>query len=112
MLELRQDDLRAFLSCGNGIARRSLTSVRLTRYLCLALFSALLFSQDSPELQDTPAIKQTMPKLLYKVEPEYTEAARRAGISGKALLSIVVDVDGHPKDIKVVSPLTAGLAEQ
>jgi TonB family protein len=82
------------------------------QYLCLALFPALAFPQAAPNLRDTPAIKDTPPKLLYKVEPEYTNQARKAGLSGKALLSLVVDIDGRPKDIKVVSPLADGLAEQ
>jgi TonB family protein len=109
----QRHSLRAFINCGSGPAQPAFTGGRQTgRYLCLALLPALLFSQEIPNLQDTPAIKSTPPKLLYKVEPEYTETARRAGVSGKALLSVVVDVDGHPKDIKVISPLTAGLAEQ
>jgi TonB family protein len=113
MPETQRHYLRAFINFGSGLARPALTAGRQTGpYLCLALLPALLFAQESPNLQDTPAIKWTPPKLLYKVEPEYTETARRAGISGKALLSLVVDVDGHPKDIKVISPLTAGLAEQ
>jgi TonB family protein len=91
-----------------------MTRRQTCRYLCLVLFPALLFAQDAPDLQDTPATKDTdtLPKLLYKVEPEYTNQARSSGLSGKALLSLVVDVDGRPKDIKVVSPLAAGLAEQ
>ena len=91
-----------------------MTRRQTRRYFCLALFPALLFAQDAPDLQDTPAAKDThtSPKLLYKVEPEYTNQARSAGLSGKALLSLVVDVDGRPKDIKVASPLAAGLAEQ
>jgi TonB family protein len=89
-----------------------MTASQTCRYLCLALFPALLLAQETPNLQDTPAIKDTPPKLLYKVEPEYTDQARRAGISGKALLSLVVDVDGRPKEIKVLSPLANGLAEQ
>ncbi|MGI9075028.1 MAG: TonB family protein [Bryobacteraceae bacterium] len=89
-----------------------MTRRQTCRYLWLALFPALLFAQDAPTLQDSPATKDTLPKLLYKVEPEYTNQARSAGLSGKALLSAVVDVDGRPKDIKVVSPLADGLAEQ
>jgi TonB family protein len=91
-----------------------MTGRQTCRYLCLAVFPALLFAQDAPDLQETPATKDaiTLPKLLYKVEPEYTNQARSAGLSGKALLSVVVDVDGRPQDIKVVSPLADGLAGQ
>lgn len=89
-----------------------MTRRQTCRCLCLTSFAALLFAQDAPDLQNTPATNYTPPKLLYKVEPEYTSKARSAGLSGKALLSLVVDVDGHPKDIKVISPLADGLAEQ
>ena len=49
------------------------------------------------------------PKLVYKIEPEYTEAARNAKISGRVVLSMIVDVSGTPGQIKVVSGLDSGL---
>jgi TonB family protein len=89
-----------------------MTRRQTRRYLCFAFLPALLFAQDAPALQGTAAPEVTLPKVLYKVEPEYTNQVRSAGLSGKALLSAVVDVDGRPKDIKVVSPLADGLTEQ
>ena len=52
------------------------------------------------------------PTLISKTEPEYSEEARKAKYSGSVLLSIVVGVDGLPRDIKVVRPLGLGLDEK
>ena len=52
------------------------------------------------------------PTLLSKAEPEYSEQARQAKYSGTVLLSIVVDPNGMPRDIKVVRPLGMGLDEK
>jgi len=52
------------------------------------------------------------PTLISKTEPEYSEEARKAKYSGTVLLSIVVDVNGLPRDIKVVRPLGLGLDEK
>ena len=52
------------------------------------------------------------PQLISKTEPEYSEEARKAKYSGSVLLSIVVDANGLPRDIKVVRPLGLGLDEK
>jgi TonB family protein len=52
------------------------------------------------------------PALVSKVEPEYSEEARRAKYSGTVLLSVVVDEHGIPQDIHVVRPLGLGLDEK
>lgn len=52
------------------------------------------------------------PVLISKVDPEYSEEARKAKFSGEVLLSIVVDEHGLPRDIKVVRPLGLGLDEK
>ena len=49
------------------------------------------------------------PRVVYKVEPQYTEDARNAKISGTVLLSIVVDAAGNPGNIQVVRGLDPGL---
>jgi protein TonB len=54
----------------------------------------------------------SQPVLLVKVEPEYSEEARKAKYSGTVLLSIVVDATGMPRDIKVTRPLGLGLDEK
>jgi periplasmic protein TonB len=52
------------------------------------------------------------PVLVSKVEPEYSEEARKAKFSGAVLLSLVVDSNGVPRDIHVVRQLGLGLDEK
>lgn len=52
------------------------------------------------------------PELLSKVEPEYSEEARKAKFQGTVLISLIVDQSGHPYDIRVVRPLGLGLDEK
>ena len=54
----------------------------------------------------------TAPLLVSKVEPAYSDEARKAKYSGTVLLSIVVDGRGVPRDIRVVRPLGLGLDEK
>jgi len=54
----------------------------------------------------------SQPVLVTKVEPEYSEEARKAKFSGSVLLQIVVDATGIPRDIRVVRPLGLGLDEK
>jgi periplasmic protein TonB len=49
------------------------------------------------------------PKVVYKVEPQYTDEAKQAKISGTVLLSIVIDASGNPGNIEVVKGLDPGL---
>ncbi|MBV9265496.1 MAG: TonB family protein [Acidobacteriaceae bacterium] len=52
------------------------------------------------------------PQILSKVEPEYSEEARKAKYQGTVVLSIVVDEHGMPRDIRVIRPLGLGLDEK
>ncbi|MFN3322071.1 MAG: energy transducer TonB [Bryobacteraceae bacterium] len=52
------------------------------------------------------------PVPIYKVEPEYSEEARKAKFQGTVLLSIVVDEKGQTQNIKVLRPLGLGLDEK
>ncbi len=54
----------------------------------------------------------SQPVLVTKIEPEYSEDARKAKYSGTVLLQIVVDEHGMPRDIHVVRPLGLGLDEK
>ena len=51
------------------------------------------------------------PALIFKVEPDYSEEARKAKLQGTVLLAIVVDAGGKTGDIRVVRPLGKGLDE-
>jgi TonB family protein len=53
----------------------------------------------------------TAPRATYTPEPEFSEAARKAGYQGTCLLSLIVDSDGKPRDISVVHKLGMHLDE-
>jgi TonB family protein len=52
------------------------------------------------------------PAVLFKVDPEYSEEARKAKYSGTVLLSVIVDSEGRARDIHVVKSLGMGLDEK
>jgi protein TonB len=52
------------------------------------------------------------PVVLFKVDPEYSEEARKAKYSGTVVLQLVVDAAGKAQNIKVVRSLGLGLDEK
>jgi len=54
----------------------------------------------------------TAPSLLYKVEPEYSEEARKAKYQGTVILYVEVDPSGHAVNPRVVRSLGLGLDEK
>jgi TonB family protein len=52
------------------------------------------------------------PVLIYKVEPDYTDQARKARYQGTVLLRLVIDERGEPKEIRVIRTLGLGLDEK
>lgn len=52
------------------------------------------------------------PVLVYRVEPEYTEEARKAKYQGTVVLHAVVDADGTVRQVRVVRSLGLGLDEK
>lgn len=52
------------------------------------------------------------PTILSKVEPEYSEEARKAKWQGTVVLSLVVDDQGRPQALKVVRSLGLGLDQK
>ena len=54
----------------------------------------------------------TEPVLLWKIEPEYTDEARRAKIQGTVVLHIEVDTRGQAQNITVRQSLGLGLDER
>jgi TonB family protein len=55
-------------------------------------------------------VSQPIP--LFKVEPEYSEEARKAKHQGTVVLSIIIDEQGLPRNFRVVRPLGLGLDEK
>src|SRR5580658_2493673 len=54
----------------------------------------------------------SQPAVSFKVDPEYSEEARKAKYSGAVMLSIIVDAEGKARDIHVVKSLGMGLDEK
>lgn len=54
----------------------------------------------------------TMPSVIFKRDPEYTEAAQKAGIRGAVVLNVVVGPDGVPRDPHISRSLTPELDQR
>ena len=59
-----------------------------------------------------PGTKITPPMLVFKVEPEFSEEARKAKYQGTVLLAIEVDTRGHAQNLRVLRGLGLGLDER
>ena len=51
------------------------------------------------------------PRVLYRVDPDYTVEAKDAKIEGAVLLAVVIYADGTARDITVLKGIDAGLDE-
>ena len=49
------------------------------------------------------------PRVLYQPNPSFSDPARKAKYQGTMTMGLIVDQDGHPKNIHILSPLGAGL---
>jgi TonB family protein len=83
-------------------------SFPLTLAACVALAQAPAPIPDVVRIG--PGVKT--PKLLSKIEPEYSPMARAEGIEGMVLLDVIVDEHGRATNISVISPLGFGLDER
>jgi periplasmic protein TonB len=52
------------------------------------------------------------PKLIYAVDPEFSDEARRAKFQGTCVVTLVVDAEGNPQRVHVVGHLGMGLDER
>ncbi len=52
------------------------------------------------------------PVVLYKVDPDYSEKALEKKLAGTVVLHLVVDSQGHARDISVLKSLGLGLDEK
>ena len=52
------------------------------------------------------------PVVLHSVEAEFSDEARRAKYQGVCLISLIVDAQGNPQNIRVARPLGMGLDEK
>ena len=54
----------------------------------------------------------TQPTVIFQVEPEYSEEARKAKFQGTVVLYVIIDEKGLPRQLKVVRALGLGLDEK
>jgi len=54
----------------------------------------------------------TPPRVIYQTDPEFSEEARKAKYQGTCVLGLVVDENGRPTNIRVLSALGMGLDEK
>lgn len=64
-----------------------------------------------PETQATRGVFLA-PVLLVKIEPAYSEEARKGKVQGTVVLLVEIDANGRPRDIRVRRPLGFGLEER
>ena len=53
-----------------------------------------------------------LPQVLWKIEPEYSEEARKVRHQGTVMLALEVDSEGRPRNIRVIRSLGMGLDER
>ncbi|WP_263359766.1 energy transducer TonB [Acidicapsa ligni] len=54
----------------------------------------------------------TAPKVIYSVEAEFSDEARRAKYEGEVTISLIVDAQGNPQNVRVAHALGMGLDEK
>jgi TonB family protein len=54
----------------------------------------------------------TAPKVIYKIDPSYTDVATAAKVNGTVVLQMVIGTDGQAHDVQVVRGIGSGLDEQ
>jgi protein TonB len=52
------------------------------------------------------------PELIFKVDPEFSEEARRAKFMGIVLVNLIVDQQGRPENVHVLRGVGMGLDEK
>jgi protein TonB len=52
------------------------------------------------------------PQVIYMVEPEFSEEARKAKVAGNVLVNLWVDTNGNPSHVRVIRGVGMGLDEK
>ena len=56
--------------------------------------------------------KLTAPQVIYQIDPEFSEEARRAKINGTVILVVDIDAQGRPVNVRIARSLGMGLDEK
>ena len=59
--------------------------------------------EPNPDASGTyhPGDGVSTPKLLFAPDPEFTDEARHRRVQGVTVISLTVDISGHPQDVRV-----------
>ena len=77
----------------------------------LALIPSIAIGQDNDSVMHV-GNGVSQPRVLHKVDPTFSKEAEREKIQGTAVYSIVVDKNGRPRNIELLSPIGYGLDEK
>ncbi len=80
--------------------------------LVLALSFALMAQETDPAHVYRIGGGVSPPSLIKKVQPEYSDEARKAHLEGKVVLEIIIGSDGKARDVKILRSLGLGLDER
>ncbi len=98
---------------GSTVRTTSRSNLLRTAILFAGAFAAIAVLSPSGNAQSGRVYKVggdvTSPRILYRVDPDYTEEARQEKISGTVTLAMVIGTDGLAHDINVQRGLEAGL---
>lgn len=78
----------------------------------LALFNATEYRRAAGPAPLRVGAGVTAPRLVSKVEPEYSEEARAAKYQGTVVVVVTIDTDGTAQDMRVMRSLGMGLDEK
>jgi periplasmic protein TonB len=65
-----------------------------------------------PQLRSVGPRPLTPARLLYKIEPEYSDEARKAKLQGVVVITAEIDAAGKTRNLQVARPLGLGLDER
>ncbi|MGH9487888.1 MAG: energy transducer TonB [Terriglobales bacterium] len=65
-----------------------------------------------PNCADAGEVAATSPVIIFKVDPEYTAAARKARFQGTCIVQVQINADGQVTAAHVVQPLGLGLDQK
>jgi TonB family protein len=78
----------------------------------LGILAIAAWAQDVPAQASRQASSTRQPRVISKTDPEYSEEARRAGVNATIVLSLVVNENGEPEDVRIERGAGFGLDEQ
>jgi TonB family protein len=112
----------ATLNCGDKVQvlgrRESWVRIAPGRYVVMTTISQRkdrYVALNLPLPPEPPVIDRRtgtlMPRIISNPNPEYTEAALKAGVHGSVIIKLTVGKDGNVRDLKVLNGLGYGLDE-